>query len=149
MNLLQQIESDLTAAMKSGDSVRAGTLKMVKSDLMYEKAKTGEDLNDEQMLEVVTRAAKRRRESIEEYRRGNREDLAEQEAAELVIIETYLPEQMSDEDIEKAVSEKIAEMGEVTQKDFGRVMGVLMKDLKGKADGKAVKSALTKALEGK
>jgi len=149
MNLLQQIESDLTAAMKSGDSVRSGTLKMVKSDLMYEKAKTGEDLNDEQMLEVVTRAAKRRRESIEEYRRGNREDLAEQEAAELVIIEAYLPEQMSDEDIEKAVSEKIAEMGEVTQKDFGRVMGVLMKDLKGKADGKAVKSALTKALEGK
>ena len=149
MNLLQQIESDLTAAMKSGDSVRSGTLKMVKSDMMYEKAKTGEDLNDEQMLEVVTRAAKRRRESIEEYRRGNREDLAEQEAAELVIIEAYLPEQMSDEDIEKAVSEKIAEMGEVTQKDFGRVMGVLMKDLKGKADGKAVKSALTKALEGK
>ncbi len=142
MNMQQTIEADLTKAMKSGDTERAETLKMVKSDLMYEKAKTGKDLSDETMLEVVSRAAKRRRESIAEFEKGNRQDLANKEKAELAIIETYLPAQMSAADIEKAIDEKLKAIGGVSQKDFGRVMGEIMKELKGKADGAEVRKIL-------
>ncbi|MCP4136643.1 MAG: GatB/YqeY domain-containing protein [bacterium] len=146
MNLLETIDSHLKDAIKAGDTNKAGTLKMVKSDLMYEKAKTGEDLTDEKMLEVVSRAAKRRKESILEYRKGEREDLAAQEESELVIIQEYLPEQMSEADVEAFISAKLAEMGEVSQKDFGRVMGSMMKELKGKVDGGVVKKVLTAKL---
>ena len=113
---------------------------------MYEKAKTGEDLKEEIMLEVVTRAAKRRKESISEFKKGGREDLAEKEAQELAIIESYLPEMMSDEEIEKYITDKLTEMGEVSKKDFGKIMGPLMKELKGKADGVKVKNILNKKL---
>lgn len=144
MNLLEKIEADMKAALKSGDSALSGTLKMLKSDLMYEKAKTGKDLTDEQMLEVVSRGAKKRREAIEEFRRGNRDDLAAVEASELVIIEGYLPKQMSEAEIEKYITERLAAIGTVSQKDFGKVMGEMMKELKGKADGGIVRAILTK-----
>ncbi len=146
MNLLEQIEKDMREAMKSGDTLRSDTLKMVKTDIMYEKAKTGEDLSDEKVLEVVTRAAKKRRESMEEYRKGGREDLAEKEEKENEIIQAYLPELMSEEEVAKKVDEAIAAAGAVTKKDFGRIMGPLMKELKGKADGAVVKKLLNQKL---
>ena len=144
MNLLEKIEADLRESMKKGDKERAETLKMLKSDLMYEKAKTGKDLTDEKMLEVTARAAKKRKESIEEFRKGNREDLAAKEAAELKIIEEFLPKQMSEAEIEKYITDKVAALGGVSKKDMGRVMGELMKELKGRADGSLVKSILSK-----
>lgn len=146
MNLLEQIEKDMREAMKSGDTLRSDTLKMVKTDIMYEKAKTGEDLSDEKVLEVVTRAAKKRRESMEEYRKGGREDLAEKEEKENEIIQAYLPELMSEEEVGAKVDEAIAAAGAVTKKDFGRIMGPLMKELKGKADGAVVKKLLSQKL---
>lgn len=142
MSLLERIDADLKNAIKSGDSLRAGTLKMLKSDISYEKGKTGKDLEEEQVVEILTRASKRRKESIKEFRKGNREDLAEKEAAELAIVEEYLPQQLSREEIEAHITEKLAGMGEITQKDFGRVMGEIMKELKGRADGAMVKSVL-------
>jgi len=149
MNLLEKIEADLINAMKSSDAARAGTLKMLKSDLSYERGKTGKDMSDEQMLEVVSRSAKRRRESIKEFQRGNRQDLVDKEKQELAIVEEYLPQQMGGEDIEKFISEKLSSLEVITEKDFGKIMGEIMKDLKGKADGAVVKSILSAKLEKK
>ncbi len=148
MNLLEKIESDLKAAMKSGDSFKTETLRMVKSDLMYEKAKTGKDLTDEKMLEVVARAAKKRKEASEEFKKGKRNDLEKKELDELVIIETYLPQQMTQDEVEQYIAGRLAEYGSVTKKDFGQIMGAIMKELKGKADGGIVREILQKKLEG-
>jgi len=147
MSILQNIESDLKNALRSKDQSVVSTLRMLKSDISYEKAKGTEDLADEQVLEIVNRAAKKRKEAIEEYSRLNRDDLADREKAELEIIQRYLPEQMGQQEIESAIDDVISSMGEVTKKDFGKIMGRLMSDLKGKADGAQVKSILQKKLE--
>ncbi len=149
MNLLEKIEAGMKESLKSGDKDRSGTLKMLKSDMMYEKGKTGKDLTDEQMQESVNRAAKKRKESIREYEAAGRSDLAAQEAIELKIIEEFMPEQMSYEEIEKAVDKILSGAGEVTQKDFGKLMGMASKELKGKCDGAIIKEIMQKRLEGK
>ena len=146
MNLLEKIDTDLKSAMKNGDIVRTETLKMLKSDIAYEKGKTGKDLTDEQLIEVVSRSAKRRRESIKEFQKGNRQDLVDNETRQLAVVEEYLPQKMTEEEIEKYISDKIAALGTITQKEIGKVMGELMKELKGKADGGAVKAILSKKI---
>ncbi|HOT47212.1 MAG TPA: GatB/YqeY domain-containing protein [Spirochaetota bacterium] len=146
MNLLEKIDTDLKTAMKSGDSIRTETLKMLKSDFAYEKGKTGKDLTDEQLIEVVSRSAKRRRESIKEFQKGNRQDLVDNETRQLAVVEEYLPKQMTEEEIDKYISNKVAALGTVTQKEIGKLMGELMKELKGKADGGAVKAILSKKI---
>ncbi len=146
MEILKKIETDLKAAIKSGDTITADTLRMIKSDLSYEKAKKGEDLEEEKIMEIISRAAKRRKESISEYTKGNRQDLADKEAAELKVVEKYLPEQMGEDEVVKAVESILASMGDVSKKDFGRIMGQLMKELKGKVDGSLVKSVLNRKL---
>jgi uncharacterized protein YqeY len=147
MNLLEKIDSDLKAAIKSGDSIRVDTLKMLKSDMSYEKGKTGKELTDDQLLELVLRSAKRRRESIKEFQKGNRQDLVEREMKELAVVEEYLPKQMSEVEIDAFISDKLSAMGAATHKDLGRIMGEIMKELKGKADGSAVKAILSKKFE--
>jgi uncharacterized protein YqeY len=147
MSLQEKIEADMKAAMKSGDSLRAGTMKMLKSDLMYEKARTGQEIGEEKALEVVTRASKKRKEAMEEYRRAGRDDLADKEAAELAIIQEFLPEMLSEAEVEKIIDQTIAAMGGVTKKDFGKVMGAAMKELKGRADGAVVKDILNRKLQ--
>lgn len=149
MSLLQKIEADMKEALKSGDKERSGTLKMLKSDMMYEKAKTGQDITDEQALEVINRAAKRRKESIREFEAGGRNDLAAAEAAELKIIEGYLPEQLGPGEIEKVVDRILASAGEITQKDFGRIMGMAAKELKGRADGAVIREILQRRMDAK
>jgi uncharacterized protein len=149
MNMLEKIEANLKNSIKTGDGVRAQTLKMLKSDLSYESKKTGKELTDEQMLEVVSRSAKRRRDSIKEFQKGGRQDLVDDETRELAIVEEYLPKQLSEEEIEKHITDKLAALGEISQKDMGRVMGEIMKELKGKADGSVVKTILSKKIEKK
>jgi len=146
MSILQNIESDLKSAIKNKDEIIVSTLRMLKSDIAYEKARGSEDLSEDQVLEIVNRAAKRRKESITEYEKADRNDLAEKERTELSIVQRYLPAQMSETEIESAIDDIITSMGEVSQKDFGKIMGQLMKDLKGKADGTQVKSILQKKL---
>jgi uncharacterized protein YqeY len=148
MNLLEKIEQELKSAMKSGNSVRTETLKMLKSDISYEKGKTGKELTDELLLEVVTRSAKRRRESIKEFQKGGRQDLVDKETEELAVVEEFLPKQMTEEEIDTFITGKLAALGTVTQKEMGRVMGEIMKELKGKADGGAVKAILSKKVGG-
>ncbi len=148
MKLAEQIDADMRSAIKSGDTVIANTLKMIKTDLTYEKTKTGEELSDEQALEVIMRAAKKRKEAMAEYENAGRTELAEAEKSELEVISKYLPEQMDESQVSEALDKIISGLGEVTNRDFGKVMGMAMKELKGKADGNIVKKVLEEKING-
>jgi uncharacterized protein len=147
MSILQTIDQDLKDSLKNKNEERLSTLRMLKSDIMYEKTKGTEDLSDEKIIEILMRSAKRRKEAAQEFTKAGRKDLADKEAAELVIIEHYLPRQMNEAELSEAVDKKVLELGEVTKKDFGKVMSALMKDLKGQADGALLKKILTQKLE--
>ncbi len=147
MSILQTIDHDLKEALKNKSEERLSTLRMLKSDIMYEQTKGTEELPDEKIVEVLMRSAKRRKEAVQEFTKAGRKDLADKEAAELVIIEHYLPRQMGEAELAQAIDNKIQEMGEVTKKDFGKVMSAIMKDLKGQVDGAMVKTILTQKLE--
>ncbi len=139
MGLLERIEDDLRASIKNKDQEKLRTLRMLKADILYEKTKGIEALSEDKVIEIVFRGAKKRKESITEFEKAGRTDLVEREHAELKIIEEYLPRQMSEEEITGVVDAKIKEIGGVSQKDMGRLMGLIMKDLKGQADGILVK----------
>ncbi|MCX7678037.1 MAG: GatB/YqeY domain-containing protein [Spirochaetes bacterium] len=147
MGLLERIESDLRDSIRNKNEEVMRTLRMLKSDIMYEKAKGSGDLTEEKLIEIVKRAAKKRKEAIEEFRKAGRTDLIEKETSELAIIERYLPTQLAADEIERIIDEKLKSLGEVSKKDFGKIMGIIMKDLKGQADGALVKEILTKKIE--
>jgi uncharacterized protein len=147
MSLLTQIEQDLKAALLNRDDDKLRTLRMVKSDIMYEKTKGTEELDDNRILEIILRASKKRKEAIDEYRKAGRNDLAEKEMQEFNIIEQYLPKQLSEEEINVKLNDFIKSLGDVTKNDFGKIMSQFMKENKGKADGAIVKKLLTNLLE--
>jgi uncharacterized protein len=141
--LTEQITNDLRAAMKAREQVKVATLRMVQTSIKNAEVDKRHPLSDEETLEVLAKEAKRRRESITAYEDANRPDLAEKEASELAVLEAYLPEAMSDEELGKLVDEAIAESGATDAKQMGAVMKVLMPKVKGRADGNAV-SAMVK-----
>ncbi|MGL5082101.1 MAG: GatB/YqeY domain-containing protein [Microcoleaceae cyanobacterium] len=150
MSLKDRITEDIKAAMKAKDKVRLETVRSIKK-VILEKESTvrgegQEVLTPEQELEVLTQQAKQRRDSIEQYRQVGREDLAENEAAELTIIEEYLPKQLSDAEIAAVIDEMIVEVGASSAKDMGKVMGPAMQRLKGQADGKKVQDIVKSKL---
>ena len=147
MSILTTIDSNLKEAIKSKNELLSSTLRMMKSDILYEKTKSTQELTDEKIIEVLTRSAKRRKEAIAEYEKAGRDDLARKEKQELEIIMQYLPQQMSADEIASHVNAVIASMGTITNKDTGKVMGQVMKDLKGKADGQIVKQIVAQKLE--
>jgi len=137
---LEQIRSELKEAQKAQDSFKVGTLRYILSAIHnaeIEKGK-GETLTEEELVTILQKQAKQRRESIEAYEKGGRADLAEKEQKELGIIESYLPEQMGEEEITKLVEEAISVTGASSPQDMAKVMGVLMPKIKGKADGSLV-----------
>ncbi|MGF1669380.1 MAG: GatB/YqeY domain-containing protein [Balneolaceae bacterium] len=142
MSLKKRIIEDLTTAMKEKDSLKVQVLRSIKSKLMEKEIserKGGEaTLSDEQCIEVLMKAAKQRKESIEQFESGSRKDLAENEKKELKIIESYLPQMMADDEIRKVVKQKKNELGLSGLQDMGKLMGVLMAELKGKAEGERV-----------
>jgi hypothetical protein len=142
MSIKDQIFSDLKEAMKAKDQNRLRVLRSIKAKLMekeIDERQGGEaELSDESALQVLTKAAKQRKESIDQFEKGGREDLAENEKTELEIIEAYLPEMMSEDEVRKIVKEKIEQVGATGPQDMGKVMGPLMGQLKGKADGSLV-----------
>ena len=147
MSLSEQIMSDMKEAMKARDKVRLNTVRMIKSALMNEKIKAGHDLTAEEELTVLSREKKQREESIEEFTKANRKDLADETKQELAIVESYLPKQMTQEELNQAVSSAIAEVNAQGKSDFGKVMKVLMPKIKGKADGKAASDVVRKQLK--
>ena len=144
MSIRQHIVADLTAAMKAKDSVRLGVVRMLKSRIMEaeveQRARKGQDyaLEDQECVTVIAAYAKQRRDSIEAYRKGGKEDLAIKEEAELAIIQQYLPLPMSDDDVRRIVASTIAETGATSAKEMGAVMKAVMPRLKGGADGAVV-----------
>ncbi|MEL6128708.1 MAG: GatB/YqeY domain-containing protein [Cyanobacteria bacterium J06627_3] len=152
MSLKDRISDEIKAAMKARDKVRLETVRSIKKVILEKESELrpkGQDaLTPEQEIEVVTQLAKQRRDSIEQYQSADRGDLAEKEAQELAILQEYLPEQMSDADIEAVVDELIAKAGATGPRDMGKVMGPAMKQMKGKADGAKVQALVKAKLAG-
>ncbi|RQH26238.1 GatB/YqeY domain-containing protein [Okeania hirsuta] len=146
MSLKDRITEDIKVAMKAKDKVRLETVRSIKKVILEEEANAraaGKDsLTEAQEMDILTRLAKQRRDSIEQYTKAGRQELADGEAAELAILEEYLPKQLSGEDIAQVVDEIIAQVGANSPKDMGKVMGPAMQKLKGKADGKKVQEAV-------
>ena len=138
MSLENQIKSDMKDALKTGQKEKLNTLRSVISQIKDEWIKKREDLTDSEVIGVLMRAVKSRKDSVVMYKKGNREDLVKKEQDELELIQTYLPEQMSEEDIKKEIASIVESVGASDIKDIGKVMGPVMAKLKGKADGKLV-----------
>ena len=139
MSLSKQIVTDLTAAMKAQDAARTSTLRMVKAAMMNRQIEKGSELDDDDMQKLLRSLVKQRRDSIEQYEKAARQELVDKEKAEIDVIETYLPQAASQEEIEQAVAAAIAETGANSMKDMGKVMKAAQAALAGKnADGKLV-----------
>ena len=148
MSLKDKIISDLTASMKAQDSARTGTLRMVKANLMNRQIEKGGELSDEEVTKALQSLVKQRRDSIEQYEKAGRKELAEKEASEIAVIEDYLPHAASAEEIEAAVSAAISETGALSMKEMGAVMKIAIQKLAGKsADGRAVSDAVKARLQ--
>ena len=145
MSLKQQIISDLTASMKAQNAPRTSTLRMVKAAVMNREIEKHGELDDEEMMKLLRSLVKQRRDSVEQYEKGGRQELADKEKTEIEVIEAYLPQSASREEIEAAVAAAISETGASSMKDMGRVMKVVQAALAGKnADGRTV-SEIVKA----
>ncbi len=146
MSLKDQIQEDLKQSLRQRDAERAGVLRMLKAAIRDTEIDLQRELDDQDVLAVLDKAAKQRRESIESYGQGGRADLVASEERELEIITAYLPEQMSEEQIRAAVQEAISELQAQGPKDMGRVMKHLMAELRGRADGKVINALVREAL---
>ena len=139
MSLSEQIISDLTASMKAQDAARTSTLRMVKAAMMNRQIEKGSPLDDDEMQKLMRSLVKQRRDSIEQYEKAGRQELVDKEQAEISVIETYLPQAASQQEIEAAVVAAISETGATSIKDMGKVMKAAQSALAGKnADGKVV-----------
>ena len=132
MSLSEQIVSDLTTAMKAQDAQKTSTLRMVKAAMMNRKIEQGNDLSDEDVQKLLRSLVKQRRDSIEQYEKAGRQELVDKEAAEIAVIEEYLPQAASAAEIEAAVAAAIAETGASSMKDMGKVMKAAQAGLAGK-----------------
>ncbi len=149
MSLKDKIVGDLTAAMKAKDANRLSVLRMVKANLMNRQIEKGADLTDEEITKALQSLVKQRKDSISQYENAKRDDLAEKEKSELAVLEDYLPQGASGEEIEQAVSDAVAETGATSVKEMGAVMKATMVKLAGKtADGKLVSETVKRKLEG-
>lgn len=149
MNLRDKINQDLKDAMKLGDKVRLETIRSIRALILeFEKSGSGKELTSEEEIRMLTTAAKKRKESIEQFRNGGRIELAEKEEAELKIIEEYLPKQLTHEEIFAEIRKIAEEVGAKIKEDFPKLMPVAAKALKGKAEGKVVKEIVEKILSG-
>jgi len=147
MSLKDQIKKDLIDALRNKDSEKSSVLRMLQSAIRNKEIDLRIDqISDEDALKVVAKEAKKRKESIESFAKGGRADLAEKEKKEFKLLEKYLPQQISDEEIEKYVTDVISQMS-ATKSDFGKVMGAAVKKIEGKADGTRIRSIVEKLLK--
>jgi uncharacterized protein YqeY len=149
MSQKDQIVADLTAAMKAKDAARTSTLRMLKAAIVNRQIEKGGELDDEEITKLLRSQVKQRRDSVEQYQKASRQDLADKETAEIEVIEGYLPQAASQEEIDQSVAEAIAETGATSMKEMGAVMKAAMNRLAGKnADGRLVSEAVKKKLSG-
>lgn len=138
MSLLEKIDSDLVTAMKERVVSRVSVLRMLKSSIKNEQIKLGHELSDDEVMAVLKREAKQRRDSIEQFDKAGRDDLSSAERMELEVVKSYLPEQLSEEELKKTVDEIVQETGASSPAEMGVVIGAVLKKVGGRADGSAV-----------
>jgi len=146
MPIKDQINTDLTQALREGDETRKRTLRLLLSVIHNAEIEKGEALDDGGVLGAISKQVKQRRESAEEFRRGGRQDLVDKEEAEAVVLQAYLPPAMSREEIEAAARKVIGEVGAQGPRDMGKVMAPLTAQLRGRADGKEVSDVVREML---
>jgi uncharacterized protein YqeY len=148
MALKETLSGDIIKATKSGEKIRLETVRTLRAQLLEKEiSKRPNPLTPEEEVGVLISAAKKRKESIELYEKAGRSDLADKEKSELKIIEEYLPKQLTAEEIETTITKILKDAGAVSGKDFGKVMPLVMKELKGKANGKLITDIVKKSLE--
>lgn len=141
MNLNEKISEGIKSALKGGDKLRLETLRSIRAGIIeFNKSGAGRDMTEDDGIKILNSNAKKRRDAIEMYEKGGRQELADKEKAELVIILEFLPKQMSEEEISDFVKNIVTELGASGMQDMGRVMGACMKELKGKAGGGTVQN---------
>ena len=148
MSLQEQIRAALKDAMRARDETKMTTLRLVLTAIKEREKEARSLLEDQEVISVITSQIKQRRESIEQYQKAGREDLAQTEENELQILQGYMPEQISEEEISNTLDEIIAEVGAVSMKDMGKVMKATMAKLAGKADGRAINAMVKAKLSG-
>ncbi|MBN2687188.1 MAG: GatB/YqeY domain-containing protein [Deltaproteobacteria bacterium] len=136
--MIKKIESEMVLAAKTRDKVRLAALRLIKSALHNKKIDVGKDLNEQESLQVLSSMVKQRKDSIEQFAKGGRQDLVEKEEKELEIIQSFMPQQLSGEELDAIISHAIEEVGATSPRDMGKVMKALMAKVTGKADGKVV-----------
>ncbi len=146
MKLTEQIRAELTEAMKAKNAEKLSTLRMLQSALKYQQIDAGHELSDEEALIVIRKAVKQRQDSIEQYEKGNRPELAAKERAEMVMLQVYLPPDLTDNEIEMGVREIIASTGAASKKDMGKVMKEATARYKGLVDGRKIQELVSRLL---
>jgi uncharacterized protein YqeY len=146
--LKQQLKDDMKAAMKSGEKARLGVIRLINAAIKQREVDERIELDDAQVLAVLDKMVKQRRDSVEQYSKAGRDDLASVETAEIEIIQTYLPEALSEAEIGALIDQAIAETGAAGMKDMGKVMGILKPKVQGRADVGAVSAAVKQKLAG-
>lgn len=149
MSILNQLNEDMKTAMRAKERDKLTTIRMIKASIQNEEIKKGAELNDEEILAILSREKKQRLESFTEFEKAGREDLTEKLTAELEVVEKYLPEQLSDEEVRTLVKEAIAEVGAESMQDMGTVMSNVMPKLQGRADGGQVNAMVRELLTSK
>ncbi|MFZ9976941.1 MAG: GatB/YqeY domain-containing protein [Candidatus Kapaibacteriota bacterium] len=148
MTFEQKINEDLKEAMKSGDKIRLETLRSLRASIIeFNKSGTDKIMSEEDAQKILLNASKKRKDAIDMYRQAGRQDLMEKEESELAIIASFLPEQMSEDQVIHALKGIIQQAGAEGPKDMGKVMGLAMKDLRGKADGNLVQQCVKQLLQ--
>jgi uncharacterized protein YqeY len=147
MSLKDKLQEDLKTAMKARDESRVSTIRLALAAVKNTEIDRGQELTDDETMEVLAREAKRRREAIEGAEKAGRPDFAEREQKELEILTVYLPKQLGEDEIDRIAQEVITEVGATSMKDRGKVMSALMQRVRGRADGKVVSQVVERALQ--
>lgn len=148
MGIRERLAEDMKAAMRARDTLRVGTIRMIRAEILVKDKETGEQASEPEIVRILQSMVKKREDAAAQYRQGHREELAEKEIAERHIVESYLPAQLTDEELSEAVRTVISEMGAVSMKDMGRVMGRLNQELAGQAAPARVSQKVKELLQG-
>ena len=148
MSLKEQLTTDMKEAMKSHDKDRLAVIRMVSGAIRQQEIDGQKELSDEDVIAVMSKEIKMRKDSIEEFKKGGREDLIAKTQAEIDVLMPYMPAQLSEDEVRELVKAAVAETGAATPKDMGKVMGALMPKVKGRADGKLVNTLVRSMLQG-
>ena len=146
MSLLESLQKDMIAAMKAKDKVKLGAIRMLKAAVVNEQIEVGHDLSSDEEIAVLSRELKQRKDSLEEFKNAGRDEAVQNLKNEIKVVESYLPEQLSEDEVKTIVQETIDQVGATSKADFGKVMGAVMPKLKGKADGKLVNATVKELL---